>query len=308
MRGRKRFSILILILITMASCNMSTPTPDEQSFTIVPVYEDMLAYINAAREVDDPDLEKLLETYVLDPNWEPCAGEEYLPPPGSIFDEPIQDLGALEEKIHLLQESNVESMVRSALHKSARKLTGPDTTVCIIAADPNNWFIRERMNGVNGWTFGAGKIILQVNPVPGWEAWVPYIIAHEYHHSAWTDRFYLTDDREDLIDNLIFEGKADSFAHIIYPDTDVPWVSALTAEEERLQWEKILSQGETTDSMVKTRFMVGGDEDTPTWTGYTIGYHIVQSYLDSHPEVDIDTWTALPPQELVQESGYQGGY
>jgi uncharacterized protein YjaZ len=308
MMNWKRFSILILILFSFSSCNMPTPTPEEQSFTIVPVYEDMLAYINAAREIDDPDFIKLLETYVLAPNWESCAGEEYLPPPGSIFDEPIQDLDALEEKIHLLQESNLESMVWSALQNSARILEGPDTTVCIIAADPNNWFIREKMNGVNGWTFGAGKIILQVNPVPGWQTWIPYIIAHEYHHSVWTDRYFPTDDRESLIDNLIFEGKADSFAHIVYPNIDVPWVSALTAEEERLQWEKIRGQGETTDSMVKTRFMVGGDEETPTWTGYTIGFHIVQSYLQSHPQVDIETWTALPPQDLVQESSYQGGY
>ncbi len=308
MNALKRVLILFLFFSVITSCSVATPTPDEQSFTVVPVYEDMLAYIKAARALDKPDLDALLKTYVIEPNWEECAGDEYLPPPGSIFDEPIQDLDALEETIRLLQESNLERIVLAALQKSSRKLEGADTTVCIIAADPSNWFIHEKMNGVNGWTFGAGKIILQVNPVPGWKTWVPYIIAHEYHHSVWTDRYYRTDDHESLIDNLIFEGKADSFAHIIYPDIDVPWVNALTAEEERDQWEKILSQGETTNSIVKTRFMVGGDEDTPTWTGYTIGFHIVQSYLRSHPQADIDTWTAVPPQEMVEESGYQGGY
>ncbi|MFO7943823.1 MAG: DUF2268 domain-containing putative Zn-dependent protease [Anaerolineales bacterium] len=304
--GRLSLTIILIILFGLTSCNYSTPTPEEQTFSVVPVYEDMLAYINAAREAEDPDLEALLEMYVLEPNWETCAGNEYRPPPGSIFDKPIQNLDALEEIIHQLQKSDIEKVVKAALQKSAQKLEGPDTTVCIIAADPSNWFIQEKMHGVNGWTFGAGKIILQVNPAPGWKNWVPYIIAHEYHHSAWTDRYYQLDDQETLIENLVFEGRADSFAHIIYPHMEVPWVNALSAEEEQVQWEKIQNEGETTNTLVKTRFMVGGDQSTPTWTGYTIGYHIVQSYLDSHPQADIETWTTLPPQDLLEQSGYQG--
>ncbi|MBS3752186.1 MAG: hypothetical protein KGY46_02230 [Anaerolineales bacterium] len=301
-------SIILIILSGISACNYPTTTPEGQTFSVVPVYEDMLAYINAAREAEDPDLEALLEAHVLKPNWETCAGKEYRPPPGSIFDKPIQDLDALEETIHQLQKSDIEKVVKAALQKSAQKLAGPDTTVCIIAADPTNWFIQEKMHGVNGWTFGAGKIILQVNPAPGWKNWVPYIIAHEYHHSAWTDRYYQLDDQETLIENLVFEGRADSFAHIIYPHMEVPWVNALSAEEEQVQWEKILNEGETTNTLVKTRFLVGGDQNTPTWTGYTIGYHIVQSYLDAHPQADIETWTTLSPHELLEQSGYQGGY
>lgn len=306
----RRYSISIILIIVsgISACNYPTPTPEGQTFSVVPVYEDMLAYINAAREAEDPDLEALLESHVLAPNWETCAGNEYRPPPGSIFDKPIQDLDALEEIIHQLQKSDIEKVVKAALQKSAQKLEGPDTTVCIIAADPTNWFIQDRMHGVNGWTFGAGKIILQVNPAPGWQKWVPYIIAHEYHHSAWTDRYYQLDDQETLIENLVFEGKADSFAHIIYPTMKVPWVSALSAEEEQVQWEKIQDKSETTSTLVKTRFMVGGDQNTPTWTGYTIGYHIVQSYLDAHPQADIETWTELSPQVLLEQSEYQGGY
>lgn len=300
--------ILFLSLVVpflVISCHGSDPQPEEQSFHIVPVYLDMLDYIQKAREVQDPALMNILQTYVIEPNREQCSGEEYLPPPGSVFDTPIEDLDALEKNIRVLAQSDVEELVRGALERSALALSGPDTTVCIVAADPSNWFIREKMNGVNGWTYGAGKIIIQINPVPGWRSWVPYIVAHEYHHSAWTARFYPFDEPEDLLDRIIFEGKADSFAHIVYPEVGVPWVNALTPAEEQEQWRRIQVRRETTDALIKGQFMVGEDKDTPTWTGYTIGYHIVQSYLRHHPEADIQTWTALPAVELLEQSGYQ---
>lgn len=267
----------------------------------------MLDYIEAARQAQNPDLESLMETHVIRPNWDDCAGREYIPPPGSIFDQPIQDLDTLEENIHKLASSNLEQVVRSALQKSSTYLDRPDTTVCIIAADPSNWFIRERMNGVNGWTFGSGKIILQIYPTGGWKSWVPYVIAHEYHHSAWTSLYYAANQPEELIDRIIFEGKADSFAHIVYPAVNPPWTDALETEQEREQWHRIIAQQDETNSAVKSSYMVGNNENTPTWTGYTIGFHIVQSYLEIHPDDSIQNWTELSPEELLAQSVYTGG-
>lgn len=302
MLNAKRLLLILTISTLAASCLGTTPT--EQSFTFIPVYRDMLNYIEKARQEDDPELMDILQTYVIEPNREPCIGEEYLPPPGSIYDTPIEDLDALEENIRLLASSDVERLVTDALQRSAAKLPGPDTTVCVIAANPSNWFVKKKMNGVNGWTYGAGKIIIQINPVPGWRTRVPYIVAHEYHHSTWTSQHYPADSKEDLLDRLIFEGKADSFAHVVYPSIEVPWVNALTPEEERVQWEEMLRFGSTTDPLVKNSLMVGEYEGTPTWAGYTIGYHIVQSYLTSHPEVSIQSWTALPADEILHQSGY----
>lgn len=310
MRNALQILLITAALLVLSGCRAApgpSPTPTQKTYTIVPVYEDMLQYIEAARKDQNPDLEALMDTHVIQPNWNECAGQEYIPPPGSIFDQPIQDLDLLEENIHKLASSNIERVVKAALQKSATYLDGPDTTVCIIAADPSNWFIRERMNGVNGWTFGSGKIILQIYPTGEWKDWVPYVTAHEYHHSAWTSRYYTANQPEELIDRIIFEGKADSFAHLVYPAVTPPWTDALEAEEEQEQWQRILSQQDETNALVKSSYMVGNEDDTPTWTGYTIGYRIVQSYLDTHPDVSIPAWTELSPEELLAQSGYTGG-
>jgi len=310
MKGILKVFLLTAALLVLTGCQPTSglsPTPTDRTYTIIPVYKDMLDYITAARQAQNPDLEELMEAHVIQPNWDDCAGREYIPPPGSIFDQPIQDLDGLEEHIHQLASSNIEQVVRAALVKSSAYLDGPDTTVCIIAADPSNWFIREQMNGVNGWTFGSGKIILQISPTEGWQAWVPYVTAHEYHHSAWTSLYYTANQPEELIDRIIFEGKADSFAHIVYPTVKPPWTNALKIEQEQQQWQNILAQQDETNAVIKSSYMVGNNEDTPTWTGYTIGFHIVQSYLETHPDVSIQSWTELSPEQLLAQSGYRGG-
>lgn len=311
MHYKKRFLLLLLLLLITASCTPSPPappTPTKQTFTVVPVYKDMHDYIEAAQQSEDPDLQELMDLHVIQPHWEDCAGREYIPPPGSIFDQPIENLEALEKSIQRIEDSNIEHVIRQALIKSAQYLDGPSTTVCVIAADPENWFIRKEMHGVNGWTFGSGKIILQIYPTSGWRSWVPYVIAHEYHHSTWTSQFYRANQREKLMDRLIFEGKADSFAHLVYPQVRAPWTNALSEKEERKQWERISAQRDSTDSLLKSNYMVGDNEGTPTWTGYTIGYHIVQSYLETHPDVSIQAWTELSPEELLAQSGYPDEY
>ena len=71
------------------------------------------------------------------------------------------------------------------------------------------------------------------------------------------------------------------------------------------EWEEMQKYLDTTSYRTQARFMFGGGQ-TPQWTGYTIGYHIVQAYIDRHPDVSVAEWTALDPHNLLEESGYDG--
>jgi len=173
--------------------------------------------------------------------------------------------------------------------------------VCIYAVDPERTFVRDYMGGVMGMTVGSGKIWIQIYPESIWRDWIPYTVAHEYHHSVWTNR-YLSQSF-DLVDYLMFEGRADSFAHMVYPDVVAPWTEALTAEQEAAQWQAMQPYLGTLSGMTQRKFMFGGT-DVPRWAGYTIGFHIVQDYLKKHPSVSVDKWTALDAHDLLAESGY----
>jgi uncharacterized protein YjaZ len=222
-----------------------------------------------------------------------------------MFSNAITDMDGLAQVVDLLEQSDVENLIEDALEKSAGKLSGPPTTVCIFALDPEQSFVRADMSGVSAFTAGAGKIVMFIYPEGEWEDVARYTLAHEYHHSVYTERHFNDHGVFDLSAYLVFEGRADSFAHVVYPDIEGPWVNYLTAEQELVQWEEIQKNLDTKSYRTQARFMFGGGS-TPQWTGYTIGYHIVQAYLERHPDVSVDEWTALDPRTLLEESEYAG--
>ena len=50
--------------------------------------------------------------------------------------------------------------------------------------------------------------------------------------------------------------------------------------------------------------MFGDGKDYPRWSGYTIGYRIVQNYLEKNPEINVDAWTNMSSSDILEKSGY----
>ncbi|WP_277584648.1 DUF2268 domain-containing putative Zn-dependent protease [Psychrobacillus antarcticus] len=61
------------------------------------------------------------------------------------------------------------------------------------------------------------------------ENMLKYVVAHEYHHAinilANGEISFYT-----VLDRILFEGKVDSFARIVYPDLSSPWTESLSEE------------------------------------------------------------------------------
>jgi uncharacterized protein YjaZ len=306
--------IFTLLMLSQASCGAAPTQPvalpeptgapvSSQKFTIIPVYEGMAAYVEAVRLASNPDWNALFRQYVVDLYWQDCVGKDDTLDKNAVA--PIKDIDYLTTAVRTLHESNVEQILQGALQKAAAILPGPDTTVCIFAADSQDTFVRDYMNGVTGSTIGPGKIWIEIYPTGAWRDWIPYAIAHEYHHSVLMSGpgSQLTD----LVDHMIVEGKADSFARLLYPDIHAPWTQALTPEQELNQWQAIRKYLNARSDATQKKFMFGGlvdSNDVPRWTGYTIGFHIVQSYLQKHPHITVDEWTTMDAHDLLDQSSY----
>ena len=88
-------------------------------------------------------------------------------------------------------------------------------------------------------TIGSGKIIIAINQTSeNWKEFLSYAIAHEYHHSTWIYRNWVSSDFS-LLEYLVFEGRADAFAKSIVDSFDIPATKYLTIEQETYVWDLI---------------------------------------------------------------------
>lgn len=280
---------------------------DGQRFRIVSAYEGQSRYLDSA--MGDPGSgEALWNEHVVDAYREDCLAGEYEQLAEAYLAEPMMDFRRLPDSIETLRRSDIDRIVGEALRKSVRRLPGPDTNVCVFAiTERQSAYVYEEGAGVGSFNPGSGKILLFINPEGNWREWTPYMTAHEYHHSAWTHMRVEEKPDEtplsELADYLVFEGRADSFARILYPNEMLPHTDALSHEEEVSQWEIMREDLDSADQELWQRYAFGGS-GTPRWSLYTIGFNAVQSYLDKHPEETVEEWTKKDARDLLDESGY----
>jgi uncharacterized protein YjaZ len=242
---------------------------------------------------------------ILDPVYGNFVdGGEYAALADRYIGRTIKDHDDLAFKLGLFEDKKVELIVKDALEKCDSYLAGINTEVYIFPSVGDYEQMTDQVGGVSGVTIGQGKILILVDPtVDNWESVLSYVVAHEYHHSIWTS-IQQEDNSFTLLDYLVFEGRADSFANIVYPEVVVPWSSSLDLNDEKTIWKLIDDQLSKVNGEVLNKVMFGDGKDYPHWSGYTIGYHIVQKYLEKNPEVDVATWTNMNSRDILEKSGY----
>jgi uncharacterized protein YjaZ len=197
-------------------------------------------------------------------------------------------------------------MLREAYEKISQLLPPPedDKVICVYA----NTRIGEGVHGIVGTCIGD-SILIQVNPlIRGWEAYVPWVLAHEHNHTVWGYNYYYlkNNSSQDLLTSIITEGEADSFAKALCPEVHPRWIRALTAEQEREQWAALKEYLFCEDSPeLHIRFFFGDEKtSTPASTGYTIGFNIVQAYLKARPDLSFTELAGKDAKDILEAGGY----
>ncbi len=106
-----------------------------------------------------------------------------------------------------------------------------------------------------------------------------------------------------LIDSVIIEGKADTFAKALYPDYDVPWIEPLSPEESERVVKFIMENKYSLDIDNISKLHLGSKKDgIPKWSNYKIGFQIMESFLSNNPDITVDEWTLLPADKIIEDS------
>jgi uncharacterized protein YjaZ len=269
----------------------------------------LVDYINAANLKPSTDRAQVWLEYAIEPYWAEWAqGQFNEARTREQLSMPILNLEELAVEVDSLKNSEIEQLVEKAYMQITQVLPSPlaNRAVCIYAADPGNQWLREQ--GVLGTGIGD-NILLQINPLaPNWSQWVPYILAHEYHHAVWGYNYFAVQQKShmDLLTGLLIDGEADTFAKLLYPDRQPTWINALTPDEEAEQWGKMQEYLKGNDGTIYERFFFGDRvSGTPSFTAYTIGYRMVQAYLKCHPTQTVFDLMNKESEEILSESGYE---
>lgn len=325
----KRKRIIVLLLIIVITCSIvgcekqnskleTSKEDNKPELKAKLVDKEIKEYIEKARN-NEKDMDKLYREIVCEPIWKEVHRNEYSFGWASFYFNTIRKLDLLENEIDILVKEDVVNIVEDILEECNKFLPAANTTVYIFPHDPTDRAFKYRCSGVGGFAMAVGgeEIFLFVNPTQGgWKERIKYIVAHEYHHTRWRYKDYrgysLT-----LLDHLIMEGEADSFANIVYPEVGVPFYTSVFSfppSREKELWEKIKPNLDSTDQNYYGKVFLKGyygkdffedDEEFPTLTGYQIGYNIVQNFIKNNPRVSIDEWTNMDAKEVLERSGYE---
>ncbi|WRP07249.1 DUF2268 domain-containing putative Zn-dependent protease [Rossellomorea aquimaris] len=186
----------------------------EQHFKVIPLYEEVIDYTEVIIKNSDQPENEIYDDKVIQPfRQQLTEGNLNLKMDISQYLIPTryaQDLN--DYSVDLLnRQDEINNLIEKALSDSSKLLSGGDKTVFVMSANPE--MPLEDMNGVAAWTLSDNVILIQMNP-EFTNRQLTYTVAHEYHHTVTMEKSSVGGT---FLDFVIFEGKADSFAKIVYP-------------------------------------------------------------------------------------------
>lgn len=270
-----------------------------QAFHIVHVYKLYENYEKRIEKDSTIPIAQIFEEEVMEPVFEACYQDaEYFERSGKTYSvEPPEDMELVNAIINTIDEEKTNKAIKEALIDSANYIPSNKATNVCIYPTPYDPDLPQMV------TEGTGKISVLYTLFFD-EEFLKVGIAHEYHHSVWTEKYFNKESADTILDILILEGKAVMFENIVYPgnsyeDPDYPFLTEY--------WGLVEPELNLYDAYRAYEIIYGGD-DLPDDYGYSAGYHLVKAYLDTHSELTPEEWTELSGEEIYEDGKYMELY
>lgn len=274
---------------------------------IIAVYENLDGYL-LEMEKNNADYKALWDRYAIQPYWEQISKWA----PFDMSDrkpKPIKDIFKLKQQIKLLKEMNLD-VIRNEFIRAVDALPNYDDDTIVIAIypfDDENINVKEQQNGLQGVNV-FGNILIQINPfAKDYFEWIPYVFAHEYHHTVWGNYWHVVHGgcTGSFIEALLIDGQADFFAKSLNPTLNPTWISQISKEQEKELWNIHYSKLLYETNFDYVTYMFGNDELGIPWcAGYFFGYKIIDSFKKLYPNISIKNMIEMNSDEILSMSDY----
>jgi uncharacterized protein YjaZ len=302
-----KINIKFTLLTVMLSANLATtfgqPTPDKIVF-LTEFYTAFIDKVKADEKNCDSIYKEEVQTLIYKKYFQKSEYSSFVK---DFFAPTIKNTPELKKSIERISLNNekIRSKITGALNKSRQSIDNDSLTIYIIPVNPERRQIIEAMAGIMGLTAGSKQIILTIEPdISGWENMLEYAVAHEYSHAYWTNVNFGKSSQWTLLDYLVFEGRGDYFAHLLYPNVVAPWTVALTENQKSGLWNKIKPNLRSEDISYQMEVMFGS-RNYPVWGGYSVGYDIVVTALTNSKNIKAVNWTNFEADKILALSNYK---
>lgn len=283
------------------------PKYDQPVFHRVIFLDSLYTQCLNATSRDYANRNQLYIKMIAEPIFKLFEKAEYIDFIKGDFSHPIQDTAKLRRKIAALGEDKVKirKKIAEAFTKSNRYLRNDSMTFYVLPGSTNRDDILQRMGGVSGSTVGDKESIFTIDPtMQTWDQVVEYAVAHEFSHAYWTKNHFDKNYKLRVLDYLIFEGKADAFAHALYPTAKAPWATALNSVQCSDLWVQVKPNLNNEDQAFIAALMYGS-LSLPQWGGYSMGFDMMRTAFKNDPDLIKQEWTDMPPADLLKLSDYK---
>ncbi|WP_310557143.1 DUF2268 domain-containing putative Zn-dependent protease [Flavobacterium sp.] len=295
----------IKITITILLLNLTTVfgQSSDKIIFLTNIYKTFVTEVKTNEQKTDSIYKKSVQNLIFEKYFQKS---EYADIVKEHFASPIKNSAELSKSIDqiIVNENLIKSKIMGSLKKSRKLLENKDLTIYIIPVNPENKQIITAMSGIMGLTAGSKQIILTIEPdIKGWDDILEYAVAHEYNHTCWTKLNFGKSAKWTLLDYLVFEGRGDYFAHLLYPNVKTPWTASLTENQKKELWTKIKPNLQNEDMQFQFEVMFGS-RNYPIWGGYSLGFDIVSRALSNKKLKAID-WINMDSSAILELSRYK---
>ncbi len=261
---------------------------------IIPAYLNLESYIKEKHQTKETWKKNLIEPY-----WHTLS---QWAPDIQDYKMPIHPLNKEEAKHYLkiMNGINWEHFV-TVFQNITDLLPKEEEDTLYVAIYPSNTLVPEGIYGTGVW----GNIILNINPAnDNYKKWIPFIFAHEYHHSVWGNYWYCLQQGKGLygwvIEHLLIEGEADAFAQSIYKDMEPSWHNGVKADEEEITWAAFLKVAQKClQPKEMGKYMFGCEElKIPKNAGYYFGNRMIKEYMRQNNGINMVELLETPLSDI----------